>query len=129
MRSELEKDNAALLRLDSASGQLWMKLAQLQSEDGNPSAAKDSLLKATALDPKNSDAHRRLAAVYQQLHQAEAAQKELAAAGGLSHGNVSRPDPDSGLLVDARVLAATAFRTPPQQDDVALADIRILQLY
>jgi len=127
MLGELEQDYTALLRIQPDSAELWTKLAQAEVAAEDVTKAKDSMLRAVALDPRNAEAHRKLAEVYSRLHLAREAEKEMAAAAELTGKNSA--DPDSVLLGNPQKLAAEVFQHPAREDDYALADIRIQQLY
>lgn len=129
MVPELEADYAALLRLQPNSGDLLFRLAKLQFAGGDLPAAKESLSQVIRLDATNAEAHRQLAAIYQQLHLPQAADQELAAATTSLPGSTAPHDPDSRLLSNAKEVAAEAFRHPPKEDDLALSDIRVQELY
>jgi len=129
MLHELEGDYTALLRLQPDSPELWDSLAQVESGTGDLPQAKDALLRVIALEPRNADAHRQLAQIYNQLHQPQAANHEMAAAAELLRKENGSADPDSALLVNAQKLAADAFQHPLRENDVALADVRIQELY
>jgi Flp pilus assembly protein TadD len=131
MVAELQSDYIALLRVDPNSAELWSRLAQLQVKAGDLQKGRDSLTRVVALEPNNAEAHRQLAQLYTQLHLPREGEKEMAAYSALL-GSDSAPaeaEEDSTLLSDARTLAAEALRHPPQDDDVALADIRVQELY
>ena len=129
MLQELEQDYVALLRIQPDSGELWSKLAQAEVADADLTKAKDSMQRAVALDPRNGEAHRRLAEIYSQLHLAREAEKEFAASADLPGKNAASADPDSALLSNPQKLAAEVFQHPVRENDYALADIRIQQLY
>ena len=129
MAHELAADYAQLLTLQPDAPELWSKLAQLQESSGDLAQAKNSLLRLAALEPKNAEAHKRLGAIYQRLDLAQDARKETSLAATLLHTSTEKSDPDSRLLSDPHALAAEAFRHPPQESDLVLADTRIQQLY
>jgi hypothetical protein len=126
---ELEADYKKSLQLQPESAELWSKLALLQQGSGNLAEARDSLQQLVKLTPQAADAHRRLAQVYARLHQPDEARRQEAQALALA------PSRDSGvlaaidLLSDPKVLAAAAFAHAPAQDDLALSDVRIQELY
>jgi cellulose synthase operon protein C len=127
MVPELQADYAALLRLQPGSVDLWSRLARLQLSSGDLPQAKESFLRVISLDSGNAEAHRQLAGIYSQLHLPQAAEREIAAASVQNH--IGAADPDSRLLSNAKEVAAEALRHPPSEDDVALADIRVQELY
>ena len=129
MVNELNADYTQLLRLQPGSPELWSKLAQLQTADGDLLQARNSLQHLLALEPQNAEAHQRLAGIYEQLHLPLDARKELSAGSGLLRTNTAKPSADSGLLSDPQALSAAAFRHPPPEADLALSDIRIQELY
>src|SRR5205823_5984964 len=129
MVKELKADYTQLLRLQPDSPELWSKLAQLQTADGDLLQARNSLQHLLALEPQNAEAHKRLAAIYGQLHLPLDARKELSAGSGRLRTNTAKPSADSGLLSDPQALSAAAFRHPPPEADLALSDIRIQELY
>ncbi len=117
-----------MLRLRPESPELWSKLAQVELTLNHLAEARTAMLRLIALQPQNADAHRQLAALYRRMHLPDAAEQQSAEALA-----VSRPRDPSGvaaaeLLSDPRKLAAAAFAHAPQQDDLALSDIRIQQL-
>ena len=128
MLQELAGDYAALLRLQPGSVSLWSKLAQLQLDSGSLPEAKDSMLHVIALEPRKAEAHRQLARIYAALHLQPSAEKELSVASELIANNGTAADPDASLLASAANLAAESFRHPPQEEDIALADIRVQKL-
>jgi len=127
MKYDLQSDYLSLARLQPGQPDIWSRLAQVQLDCGDATGAKNSLLRLVALDPGNTEAHRRLAQVYEQLHLTREAQQELAAAAG-----AARPDAiktDSEYLVNPQPLIEASFTRPPQPADLALADIRIQELF
>jgi transglutaminase-like putative cysteine protease/tetratricopeptide (TPR) repeat protein len=129
MIPELKADYSAWLRLMPGSVKFWQKLANLQVTDGELAQAEDSLLRVTALDPRNAEAHQQLAGIYAQLHLPEAAEKEKRAASELQQKQISSDDLDSGLLSSVKQLATDAFRHPPAEEDIALADTRVQEVF
>jgi transglutaminase-like putative cysteine protease len=129
MVAELKDDYAALLRLQPDSSDLWLRLARLQHSTGDLNEAKDSFLRVIALNRGNAEAHRDLAAIYEQLHLPEAAKREKTAEDAALHNRIAAADQDSELLRDTKKLAAETFLHPPSDDDIALADIRVQELY
>jgi transglutaminase-like putative cysteine protease len=130
MKYDLQADYLALSRLEPAQPDIWSRLAQVQIDCGDLSGARTSLLRLLALNHGNSnsnvEAHRRLAEVYRQLDLPAEAQRELAAASG-----TVRPDAlksDAAYLVDPRALAGAALAHPPENAELALADVRIQEL-
>lgn len=129
MAAELKNDYAALLRLQPDSTDLWLRLAKLQLSTGDLNEARDSFLRVTALDKGNAEAHRELAAIYEQLSLPVAAEQEKTAENAALHDRTASADQDSELLSNAKELAAGTFLHPPREDDIALADIRVQELY
>lgn len=131
MMADLQSDLSALLRLNPNSAELWSRLAELQLSAGDLEKARDSLKQAAALDPKNPQVHQRLADVHSRLHQPQQEENELAVYTKLLQKDhpPAKTRLDSDLLTNPRELAAQAFRHPPRNDDLALADIRIQELY
>lgn len=129
MARELVVDYTRLLSLEPDAPELWSKLAQLQESSGDLPQARNSLLRLAALEPKDAEAHRRLAAIDQRLDLAQETRKETSLAAELLHASSKKADPDAKLLSDPQALAAEAFRHPPQESDLVLADTRIQQLY
>lgn len=129
MAAELKNDYAALLRLQPDSTDLWLRLAKLQLSTGDLNEARDSFLRVIALNRGNAEAHRELAAIYEQLHLPEAAEREKTAESAALHDRTASIDQDSELLSNAKELAAETFLHPPREDDIALADIRVQELY
>lgn len=129
MVAELKNDYAALLRLQPDSANLWSRLAKLQLGSGDVNEARDSFLRVISLDRENAEAHRELAAIYELLHLPGEAEQEKTAASSALHDRLGTADYDSGLLSNAKELAMEAFRNPPAEDDLALADIRVQELY
>jgi len=127
MSAELAADYAAILRVQPESVTVWRKLAQLQLNSGDLLKAKDSMLRAIELEPRNSEAHRQLATIYSRLHLQQKADKELMAASEMLR-KTEPANPDSGLLANAEKLATESLRHPPTEEDIALADIRIQEL-
>ena len=128
--NELKADYSQLLRLQPDSSELWSKLAQLQTIEGDLIEARNSLLHLVALEPKDAEAHKRLAGIYEQLHLPQDARKELLwASSERLQNSTAKPSADSGLLSDPQALAAAAFRHPPAEENFALSDIRIQELY
>jgi tetratricopeptide (TPR) repeat protein/transglutaminase-like putative cysteine protease len=128
MLPEMQSDLTALLRLLPDSPDLWARLGRLQFSAGDLAAAKESFKRATALVPANAEAHRQLAEIYQRLHMPEAAEQERVAA--LPQRQPARPsDIDSSLLSSASEVAMEAFHHPPKEDDLALVDTRVQELF
>ncbi|HET9836949.1 MAG TPA: DUF3857 domain-containing protein [Candidatus Angelobacter sp.] len=126
MKYDLQSDYLALARLQPGQPDIWSRLAQVQLDCGDAAGAKNSLLRLVALDPGNTEAHRRLAQVYEQLHLAREAQQELAAAAAAARPNAIKTDAE--YLVNPQTVIDAAFSHPPQPADLALADIRIQEL-
>lgn len=126
MKYDLQADYIALSRLEPNVSDIWSHLAQVQLDCGDAEGAKKSLLRMITLDEENIDAHRRLAQVYETLHQDRAAQQELVKA-----SNAARPDilnADAQYLADPALLAKKTFEAAPAASDTALADIRVQEL-
>lgn len=126
---ELENDYVRLSALQPESAQLWSKLTQLQIAREDWTAARASLLHLVTIDPANSDAHLELARVYERLHLEEAARKEAAEASRIVRPETGKLPLDSSLLSNPQELAEAAFRRPPDEEDIALSDVRIQELY
>ena len=133
MPGKLADDYLELSRLQPRSVDLWRKLARLQLDSGDLNAARASLLRLLSVNGNAPEAHRLLAEVYHRLHmETEARQERLAAtraveaAAGPHAGNSAA---DSEFMADAGTLAKAAFLHPPESSDIALADIRVQQLY
>jgi transglutaminase-like putative cysteine protease/thioredoxin-like negative regulator of GroEL len=127
MKYDLQADYIALSRLEPNQSDTWSHLAQVQLDCGDAEGAKKSLLRLVALDEENADAHRRLAQVYATLHLDQEAQRELAKA-----SSAKRPDiliADAQYLVDPARLAKAAFTGVTDSADMALADIRVQELF
>lgn len=129
MAAELKNDYAALLRLQPDSTDLSLRLAKLQLSTGVLNEARDSFLRVIALNRDNAEAHRELATIYEQLHLPEAAEREKTAESAALHDRTASADQDSELLSNAKELAAETFLHAPREDDIALADIRVQELY
>ena len=126
MKYDLQTDYIALSRLQPSQPDIWSRLAQVQIDCGDAEGAKKSLMRMIALDQENTDAHRRLAQVYESLHLDREAQQELVKA-----SSVARPDvliADAQYLADPASLAQAAFINSPAMSDTALADIRVQEL-
>lgn len=133
MRDQLARDYVALLRMQPESVDLLRKLARLQLDSGDFNGAHASLLRALAVQRDDRETHALLADVYERQHMEVEARQERLAASRASE-SVSAPEAnktlaDAGFLVDAGALAKAAFLHAPAQSDVALADIRVQELY
>jgi transglutaminase-like putative cysteine protease len=126
MKYDLQADYIALSRLEPGLPEIWSRLAQVQIDCGDAEGARNSLLRLLALDNGNTDAHRRLAQVYEQLHLAREAQQELAAASGTAHRDAIKADAE--YLVNLPALVKEAQANPPEPADLALADVRVQEL-
>jgi transglutaminase-like putative cysteine protease len=126
MKYDLQADYIALSRLQGNQPDIWSRLAQVQIDCGDAEGARKSLLRLVALDEENADAHRRLAQVYDSLHLAHEAQRELARASGAARPDLLRAD--AQYLVDPALLVKAAFLGQPAPADTALADIRVQEL-
>src|SRR5947209_1703964 len=126
MKYDLQADYLALSQLEPNQPGTWSRLAQVQVDCGDLAGARTSLLRLIALDNGNAEAHRRLAAVYQQLRLPEEAQQELAAASGSVRADALLND--ASYLVDPQAIIRATMQHPPQPADLVLADIRIQEL-
>ncbi|HMC30954.1 MAG TPA: DUF3857 domain-containing protein, partial [Candidatus Angelobacter sp.] len=126
MKYDLQADYIALSRLQPGQPDTWSRLAQVQIDCGDAEGAKNSLLRLVALDPGNTEAHRRLAQLYEQMHLAREAQQERAAAAGAAHPSAIKNDAE--YMAEPQGLINAAFAHPPQPVDLALADIRVQEL-
>jgi transglutaminase-like putative cysteine protease len=126
MKYDLQADYLALSRLEPNQADIWSHLAQVQMDCGDAEGAKKSLLRMIALDGNNTEAHSRLAKVYEALHLPHEAQQEQAAASGVVHSDALKADAE--YLVDPREIVATALAHSPTPTDLALADIRVQEL-
>lgn len=132
MSLELKDDYIALSRLQPQAPEVWRKLSRLQFDSGDFSATRSSLFRLLELDKNDADAHRLLAQVDQRLHMEADAQEEIATAERLNQrpsGAANRSEVDGHFMADTTELARAAFQHPPLSADVALADIRIQELY
>lgn len=133
MRPELAEDYVTLLGLQPHSADLLLKLARLQLDSGDLNAARTSLLRLLSFNENDAAAHNLLAEVYRHLHMESPAQQEQQAASRRIERATERQaqnavtDPE--FLADAGALAKAAFLHPPTSADVALADIRVQELY
>jgi lipopolysaccharide biosynthesis regulator YciM len=129
MSRELEADYLALCRIQPESSELLSRLAQAQMDSGHFPAARDSLVRLLNIETdhdRSMAAHLRLAEVYQRLSLDREARQQRAAA----EARTATPaNPDSAFLSDARSLAKDAFLHRPEMADVALADVRVQELY
>ncbi len=134
MAREAEEDYRALCSLDPQSPESRRRLAELQLGSGDLAGARDSLLRLLAIErdrDRRRAAHLRLAEVDQRLHLDQQAADERAEAVGLARtgANAAPVNPDAAFLADAQALAHDSLAHPPEAADLALADVRIEELY
>ncbi len=127
----LKQDYLALTRLEPQNLQLWQKLARLEMDSGEFDAARASLLHILQLDNNQPGAHRLLADVYQRMHLEDQARREFADSTQskvTSSGTNATQPADADFLADPARVAKEAF-SQASMGDVALADIRVQELY
>jgi cellulose synthase operon protein C len=129
----LEADYAAILTAQPNSADVWRKLATAQIDLGDFEGARLSLLNLVKLNPRDPGAHRLLAETYRHLHMESEARQQLTAAeqsvSAAGTGFTAAGVLDAQFLADPQAIAASSFSIPLEPIDLALADIRVQELF